>query len=596
MANLVSPGVLVTVTDQSYYVPAYATTVPLFFIATADNKTQADGVTPASGTYESNIIRPVTSIGQSMALYGVPNFLVDTSGNPLHGDSRNEYGLFALNQYLGVGNLAYVIRAYVNLNDNYASTLAAWYADTQNAATALEILASAWISNYNNQNGYVPTNPLYKQTINQATFETLVAQAMATVYSNYSFRLLTSLFENDHTAAPLNVFNHTPSATPGDWYNYAATGIYLGVAGMASQWVASASGSVVTTEFTPTEAYNVLNTAAALFEHTEEFLSHTSLGTTDAARRVAIVAALNSSANASVYKEMVSDAYEFNIVICPGYPELNVALNALSVNLLDEVFVIGEVPLTIDPDALSATWTPPVSTASSNIAYYYPHGLASNLDGADVFIAASGIALRTITYSDNASEVWFAPAGTTRGAVSGVSNLGYVSGTLGTATKFVPVNLTQGQRDSLYGIQSTNTAVNPIINMPSYGMLVFGQRTAIAPGKSMDRINVSRLVKYIKRSLRKQLIAFLFEPNDKTTQDNVKSTVDAFLTGIMNLRGLYDFVVICDSSNNTPATIQANQLWVDIALKPEIAIEFIYVPINIVNTGAVLPNGAGSNG
>ncbi|TFH06975.1 MAG: hypothetical protein E4H14_09570, partial [Candidatus Thorarchaeota archaeon] len=118
MANLVSPGVSVSLTDESFFIPAGAVTVPLLFIATAAEKKQPDGITDAPGTFESNVIRTVTSLQQSTELYGIPRFLTDSNGQQLNGDSRNEYGLFALNQFLGIGDLSYVIRANVNLDDN----------------------------------------------------------------------------------------------------------------------------------------------------------------------------------------------------------------------------------------------------------------------------------------------------------------------------------------------------------------------------------------------------------------------------------------------------------------------------------------------
>jgi phage tail sheath protein FI len=91
---------------------------------------------------------------------------------------------------------------------------------------------------------------------------------------------------------------------------------------------------------------------------------------------------------------------------------------------------------------------------------------------------------------------------------------------------------------------------------------------------------------YIRRSLRKSLQPFLFEPNDKQTRENVKSTVDGFLADIVVKRGLYDFATVCSDVNNTPTRIDRNELWVDVALKPTKAVEFIYVPIRILSTGA----------
>ena len=95
MATLVSAGVSVSVTNESFFFPASAPTLPLFFIATRSGKLQPNGVTPAAGTLEAGVVRTVT-LAQSLELYGVPYFHADTAGNEMHGDARNEYGLFAL--------------------------------------------------------------------------------------------------------------------------------------------------------------------------------------------------------------------------------------------------------------------------------------------------------------------------------------------------------------------------------------------------------------------------------------------------------------------------------------------------------------------
>ena len=97
------------------------------------------------------------------------------------------------------------------------------------------------------------------------------------------------------------------------------------------------------------------------------------------------------------------------------------------------------------------------------------------------------------------------------------------------------------------------------------------------------------LLMYIKRSLRKGSFPFLFEPNDQITRDNLKAAVDGFLGDILIKRGLYDFVTLCDASNNTPDRIDNNQLWCDVALKPVKAAEFIYIPVRVLSTGAKMP-------
>ena len=575
MANLISPGVSVTVTDESFFIPATARTVPLFFIATADEKKRADGITDAAGTFESNVIRTVTSLTQSTELYGIPTFLKDSSGNPLHGDARNEYGVFALNQYLGIGNLAYVIRANVNLNDNVTDIRDMWDIKIQESAYVLENLTNAYLNEYNQSNGYIPSDPLYKTTVDRPQFLALATTATQQIWQMFSFANSQDAFLDDQTLAPFNVF--------ANGYNNAATGLFIGLTGIAVDWTTNSLGSVEPTEWTPQEAGNTLLGAADGFKYTIEFLNQTSLGANDAARRLAVVTALQAAVNSNT--DIRSEIYEYNLILCPGYHEVVDEMLTLCIDVQEEAFVIGDVPFTETPENVVNWAATPARITSRNIAYYYPHAIASNLDGNDVFVAASGVALRTITYSDEVSELWFAPAGTRRGVVSSISDVGYVTGTLGSPTTFVATALNQGQRDNLY---KYFTNINPIVFFPGRGIIIWGQKTSAPDASALDRINVVRMVQYIKRSLRKNSMSFVFEPNDPLTRDNLKAMVDAFLGDLIVKRGLYDFATVCDESNNTPDRIDRNELYIDVALKPVKAAEFIYIPIRVVSTGASL--------
>lgn len=573
MANLVSPGVSVTVTDESFFIPAAAVTVPLIFLATADEKKRPDGVTDAAGTFEFNVIRTVTSLQQSTDLYGVPRFLQDTSGNQLHGDARNEYGLFALNQFLGVGNMAYAVRANVNLNDNLTDIRSMWDVKMQQAAYVLENIANAYLNEYNTSNGYIPSSVGYKSTVDKTTLLSLAASATQFIWDQFSFKTVNTLFLNDATASPMNVF------TTG--YNNAPTGTFPGLAGEALAWTTGNLGGVVPTEWTPQEAGNTLLGAADSFKFTTQFLNQTSLGANDAARRVAIVTALAAIVNSNT--DLRSETFEYNLILCPGYFEVVDELVALNVDIQEEAFVLGDVPFDKSPEDVVVWAATSARSSRTTLAYHYPHALASNLDGVNVFVPASGVALRTIAYSDQVSELWFAPAGTRRGVVSGVSAVGYVTGTLGTATTFNEIALNQGQRDNLY---KYFTNINPIVFFPGRGIIVWGQKTSAPNASALDRINVSRLVCYVKRQLRKNTMSFVFEPNDQLTRDNLKAAVDSFLGDLIVKRGLYDFATVCDESNNTPDRVDRNELYVDIALKPVRAAEFIYIPIRVVATGA----------
>ena len=130
--------------------------------------------------------------------------------------------------------------------------------------------------------------------------------------------------------------------------------------------------------------------------------------------------------------------------------------------------------------------------------------------------------------------------------------------------------------------------------MPGGGVVIYGQIDRQGFSSALDRINVVRLENYLRYQLNQLAQPFLFEPNDTITRNAVLNAFNNFLSELITLRALYDFLVVCDTSNNTPARIDANQLWIDIAIQPVKAIEYIYIPIRITNTGASLTAGSTS--
>ena len=184
--------------------------------------------------------------------------------------------------------------------------------------------------------------------------------------------------------------------------------------------------------------------------------------------------------------------------------------------------------------------------------------------------------LYTYAYSDNVSFQWFAPAGLTRGQVQNAANVGYIN----SEGEFVAVSLNQGTRDAMY-----LNSLNPIARFAADGIVVYGQKTLHAGASALDRVNVARLTAYLRERFATIGRPYLFEPNDKNTRDNAKGTFDGFMSNILSQRGVYDFAVVCDETNNTPARIDANELYIDVAIEPTKAAEFIYIPIRILNTG-----------
>ena len=613
MATLVSPGVSVTIIDESFYIPAAAPTVPLFFVATRAGKTQPNGITPAAGTNEHSVVRTVTSIGQSTQLYGIPYFWRDGGGNEFHGDARNEYGLFALNQFLGIGNRAYVVRANVDLSDSAVTFIGAGVP----VATTPVLTAAG--------NGTMTTPTATSPFVQLESIDVIFTSATEfTVQGSTTGIIGNGTVGVAFTSTKVN-FTVTAGSIPfvaGDYFEfdlvYAPTtqpgggkgtmsGLLPGEDAIAEVWTVEftdATNFTVTGSITGTILPGLVGTAytsdyinfmitagATPFVAGDEFTVtfanvniNNPLGANDAAKRVSIVTALQSQINSN--QEVRSEIYEYNLILCPGYPEVVDELIALSNTVQDEAFVIADTPVTKTPEQVAVWALSSERESSTNVAYYYPWGLASNLDGRNVCVAPSGIAARTYAYSDNQSYVWFAPAGARRGVVSGVADVGYVSGTLGQATTFNVANLNQGQRDDLYEFFKN---INPIVFFPGRGLLVWGQKTSAPAASALDRVNVMRLVMYMKRQLRKNSFPFVFEPNDKITRDNFKASADGFLNDIMAKRGLYDFATLCDESNNTPDRIDRNEMYLDVAIKPVKAAEFIYIPIRVLSTGAQMP-------
>jgi hypothetical protein len=280
-----------------------------------------------------------------------------------------------------------------------------------------------------------------------------------------------------------------------------------------------------------------------------------------------------------------------NLIAAPSYVEVIQDMLALNDDRGDTAFVVGDTPFTLPATGTSLqNWATNnaavlddgeqgLVSASKYFGTWYPSALTTNVDGTTVVAPPSHMALRTIAYNDQVAYPWFAPAGLQRGVVNNASAVGYV----GPTGDFVSIKLNQGQRDVLY-----QHGVNPVRVMPQGGIVMYGQKTRQNYASATDRINVVRLENYVRYQLNNLVQPFLFEPNDTATRKAVLNACNSFFSELVTLRGLYDFLVVCDTSNNTPARIDANQLWIDVAIQPTIAVEFIYIPIRIKNTGASL--------
>ena len=145
-------------------------------------------------------------------------------------------------------------------------------------------------------------------------------------------------------------------------------------------------------------------------------------------------------------------------------------------------------------------------------------------------------------------------------------------------------------RDELY-----INKINPITFIPGTGIVNYGNKTISATPSALDRINVARLVAYLRLRLEEIGNNFLFEPNDQLTRNQITVVIEGLMQDLRAKRALYDYLIVCDESNNTPARIDANELYVDIAIEPVKAVEFIYIPVRIKNTGEIAAGSPAAN-
>jgi len=182
------------------------------------------------------------------------------------------------------------------------------------------------------------------------------------------------------------------------------------------------------------------------------------------------------------------------------------------------------------------------------------------------WIGANGLCAGLCANTDQVADSWFSPAGVNRGQLRGVTKLA--------------INPKQAQRDTLY-----KARINPLVSFPGQGTMLFGDKTLLSKPSAFDRINVRRLFIVLEKAISTASKAQLFELNDEFTRAQFRNMLEPFLRDVKGRRGVTDFLVVCDETNNTGQVIDTNRFVADIFIKPSRSINFITLNFIATRTG-----------
>jgi len=289
--------------------------------------------------------------------------------------------------------------------------------------------------------------------------------------------------------------------------------------------------------------------------------------------------------------DSVSDPEEFecNLMTVPNLQNetLTAKLIKTCEDRADALAIIdlnGDYVLSSEGTSAETSRAPNVDTTITNLrarglnssygCCFFPYvRIRDNINGAILDCPPSVVALGTFANSQAASKLWFAPAGFNRGGLS--------QGAAGIPVVGVKQRLNSKDRDKLYAAN-----INPIATFPSEGIVVFGQKTLQVTPSALDRINVRRLLIYVKKEISRIAATILFDQNVEVTWARFRSKADTFLGSVKAGLGLTEYKVILDSTTTTPDLIDRNAVYAKIFLKPSRAIEFIAIDFVITRTGA----------
>lgn len=289
------------------------------------------------------------------------------------------------------------------------------------------------------------------------------------------------------------------------------------------------------------------------------------LSTSLAGGSQAYIKALNAISN--------PDNFDFNLLVTPGViRELHPSVSDFALELCENR---GDAFYIMDTTEWDANLQQAVNAANqvntSYAATYYPwiRVLDTNTNKL-LWVPPSVVMPEVYAFNDNAAAEWFAPAGLNRGGIPSA---------VGVKTR-VP----QASRDTLY-----EGKVNPIVQFPGQGIVVWGQKTLQTQASALDRVNVRRLLIAVKKFIASSARYLVFEQNIEATRNRFLNIVNPYLASVQERSGLFAFRVVMDETNNTPDVIDRNILYGQLYLQPTRTAEFIILDFNVLPTGATFP-------
>ena len=272
-----------------------------------------------------------------------------------------------------------------------------------------------------------------------------------------------------------------------------------------------------------------------------------------------------------------SEATPITMAAVPGITDQNVQNELVSLAETTQNFLaVVSPPVGFRSAQQAIAWSNGTATGrsaalnSSYGAVYWPWVKSfDTFTGADKWMDPTIFAIGQMCFTDEVSDPWFAPAGLRRGRLTKPTD--------------VEVQLNQGDRDALYG---PGNVVNPITKFLQDGIVIYGQKTTQRASTALDRINVRRLMIYLRRLVLQGARRFVFEPNDPITWEAVRNVINPALADIQQRRGITQFSVTCDATTNTPLRVDRNELWCKVILKPTKTAEILVFELNLTNQSA----------